>query len=31
MQTRYDAMLAAQAEVDDLYSRWAELESKVAG
>jgi hypothetical protein len=23
-------MLAAQSEVDDLYSRWAELESKVA-
>jgi ATP-binding cassette subfamily F protein uup len=31
MQARYDTMLAAQAEVDNLYSRWAELESKVAG
>ena len=30
MQARYDSMLAAQSEVDDLYSRWAELESKVA-
>jgi ATPase subunit of ABC transporter with duplicated ATPase domains len=31
MQQRYDAMLAAQAEVDRLFERWAELESKVAG
>ena len=31
VQARYDAMLAAQEEVDRLYARWAELESKVAG
>ena len=31
MQARYDAVLAAQAEVDRLYTRWAELESKIAG
>ena len=28
MQARYDAVLAAQAAVDQLYARWAELESK---
>jgi ATP-binding cassette subfamily F protein uup len=31
MQARYDELLAAQADVDQLYERWAELESKVAG
>lgn len=31
MQARYEAVLAAQAEVDQLYTRWAELESKIAG
>ena len=31
MQARYDELLAAQALVDSLYERWAELESKVAG
>ena len=31
MQARYDAVLAAQAKVDQLYARWAELESKTAG
>ncbi len=31
MQARYDELLAAQALVDQLYERWAELESKVAG
>jgi ATP-binding cassette subfamily F protein uup len=31
MQARYDEMLSAQALVDQLYERWAELESKVAG
>jgi ATP-binding cassette subfamily F protein uup len=30
VQGRYDELLAAQAEVDRLYERWAELESKVA-
>jgi len=31
MEARYQAMLAAQAEVDRLYARWAELEAKLAG
>jgi ATP-binding cassette subfamily F protein uup len=31
MEARYQAMLAAQAEVDRLYGRWAELEAKLAG
>jgi ATP-binding cassette subfamily F protein uup len=31
VQARYDSMLAAQAEVDCLYARWAELEAKLAG
>jgi hypothetical protein len=31
MQARYDEIVAAQALVDSLYERWAELESKVAG
>jgi ATP-binding cassette subfamily F protein uup len=31
MQARYDAMLAAQTAVDQLYERWAELEAKAAG
>jgi len=31
MQARYDEMVAAQAFVDQLFERWAELESKVAG
>jgi len=30
MQARYDSMLVAQTEVDGLYSRWAELDAKVA-
>jgi ATP-binding cassette subfamily F protein uup len=30
VQGRYDELLAAQADVDRLYERWAELESKVA-
>ena len=31
VQARYDAIVSAQAQVDQLYERWAELESKVAG
>jgi len=31
VQARYDSVLAAQAEVDRLYARWAELEAKLAG
>jgi ATP-binding cassette subfamily F protein uup len=31
MHARHDALLAAQAESDRLYARWAELESKLAG
>ncbi|HME07090.1 MAG TPA: ABC-F family ATP-binding cassette domain-containing protein [Bryobacteraceae bacterium] len=31
VQARYDSLLAAQAEVDRLYVRWAELEAKLAG
>ncbi len=31
MHARNDALLAAQAESDRLYARWAELESKLAG
>ena len=31
VQARYDFFLAAQAEVDSLYARWAELEAKLAG
>jgi ABC transport system ATP-binding/permease protein len=31
VQARYEAVVAAQAEVDQLYTRWAELESKIAG
>jgi ATP-binding cassette subfamily F protein uup len=31
VQARYDSLLAAQAEVDRLYARWAELEAKLAG
>ena len=31
VQARYESMLAAQAEVDCLYARWAELEAKLAG
>jgi ATP-binding cassette subfamily F protein uup len=30
LQTRYAALEAAQAEVDRLYARWAELEAKQA-
>jgi len=31
VQARYDSLLAVQAEVDQLYARWAELEAKIAG
>lgn len=31
MRARYEAVLDAQSEVDRLYERWAELESKLAG
>jgi ATP-binding cassette subfamily F protein uup len=31
MHARHDALLAAHAESDRLYARWAELESKLAG
>jgi ATP-binding cassette subfamily F protein uup len=31
MEARYQAVVAAQAEVDRLYGRWAELEAKLAG
>jgi ATP-binding cassette subfamily F protein uup len=31
VQARYDSLLSAQAEVDRLYARWAELEAKLAG
>jgi ATP-binding cassette subfamily F protein uup len=31
LQSAYERMQTAQAEVDELYERWAELESKVAG
>ena len=31
MQARYDEMLAAQELVDQLFARWAELETKVLG
>ena len=30
LQRAYDRMQAAQARVDELYARWAELESKLA-
>jgi ATP-binding cassette subfamily F protein uup len=31
MENRYQAVLSAQADVDRLYARWAELEAKLAG
>jgi ATP-binding cassette subfamily F protein uup len=31
MEARYQAVVAAQSEVDRLYGRWAELEAKLAG
>jgi ATP-binding cassette subfamily F protein uup len=31
MEARYQAVVAAQAEVDRIYGRWAELEAKLAG
>lgn len=31
MHARYEGMLTAQAKVDRLYARWAELEAKLAG